>query len=132
MTHTPTQPTVLIVDDDQAYRETIARALSLRQVTVLTAADFRTACNLIDTEPVSVAVFDYSVQGANGDCLCKKILKVSPSIAMIILSAQQSSLIEKKIRSCSPIVYLIKPVVIEELCAVVDRCLRAINQNVAA
>lgn len=59
-------PTVLLVDDNAAFRETYADAIALAGLTLIEAADGARALNILETESVDIVVTDLLMPNMDG------------------------------------------------------------------
>ena len=86
---------VLIVDDDEAFRNTYVRALNLIQaVTVeahmhaLSAASPQEAMHMLETHKVDCCILDYKMPERNGLELQRDILTKYPDMAIIFVTGE--------------------------------------------
>ncbi len=87
---TATQTTLLVVDDDAHFRETMADAMSLKDARVEGAANGGEALRLLAERLPSVILLDIQLPDANGVELCRK-LKRDPrtrGVPVVMLSAK--------------------------------------------
>jgi two-component system response regulator HydG len=78
---------VLIADDEPALRRTLARLLSARGVSVLTADDGAMAMELLAREPVDVALVDLMMPRVGGLELLDYVRKHHPDVEVVIMTA---------------------------------------------
>lgn len=90
---------VLVVEDEELIRETIAIALAEEGYDVLTAEDGRTAmdltCNLrrsqsAEVAPIDLIILDLMLPSVNGLDLCRLIRHEGNSVPILMLSAKGS------------------------------------------
>ncbi|HEY9815235.1 MAG TPA: response regulator transcription factor [Candidatus Obscuribacterales bacterium] len=90
---------VLVVEDEELIRETIALALNEEGYEVLTAEDGRMAMELTcqfrrsqdsDAEPVDLIILDLMLPSVNGLDLCRLIRHEGNSVPILMLSAKGS------------------------------------------
>jgi DNA-binding NtrC family response regulator len=79
------QPPVLVVDDDEALREFLARALKVDGYPVHTAASATDALALLEGRQVAVVVADIFLKGVNGLELLKRVAERSPTTQVLLL-----------------------------------------------
>jgi len=79
---------VLIVDDDQAFRDTFRQRLEMRGFTPLEASDGPEAVRLVRDEPVDLAVVDMRMPGMDGLVTIAKLKEVRPGLRTILLTGQ--------------------------------------------
>lgn len=78
---------ILVVDDDQIYRELISLSLKAENLEVVEAADGMSAVKLFsETEP-DIVVLDIMLPDMKGFDVCKEIRKMSPTVPIIFLTA---------------------------------------------
>ena len=80
-------PRVLVVDDEAAMVETLARGLGRRGFTVRTATTGPLALAQLDEEDFDVVVSDVSMHPMTGLELCERVRAVRPDLPVILLTA---------------------------------------------
>jgi len=110
--------TILVVDDDYATREGVARALR-EHYTVLVAADAEAALAALTSNEVDLVLTDLRMPGRDGLSLLRH-----PGIPVILLSAYGS--VESAVEAMKDGAYdfLTKPVNLDHLELIVRRALR--------
>lgn len=88
---------ILIVDDEDLIRETVAMALQEEGYRVMTAASGQQAVDLILTQgntrvdiPIDLAIIDLMLPGVNGLDICRLIRSQSLDFPILILSARST------------------------------------------
>ena len=81
--------TILVVDDDKATRDGVARTLR-SDYSVLTAADADAAMAALPVNAVDLVLTDLRMPGRDGLSLLRDIIAAYPSIPVILLSAYGS------------------------------------------
>ncbi|MCW8194518.1 response regulator [Proteobacteria bacterium 005FR1] len=110
---------VLIVDDDPGIRETFAEALMLAGYSVRTAANGKTALDLLATlEPPGLILLDMMMPIMNGEEFRKHQLAdpVLSTIPVVVITAAQDA--EQKARKLGAEAGLAKPIQFDNLSAV--------------
>jgi two-component system response regulator RegA len=101
---------LLIVDDDDTFREVLARAMSRRGYAVRTAGDadsaLRAAC---EVEP-SHALVDLRMPGASGLNLIPALRELAPDMRIVVLTGYASIATAVEAIKRGAIQYLAKPV----------------------
>jgi len=114
-------PTILLVDDDETFRERMARALRERGFGVVTAPDKRAAlaCG-VDVSP-DFAVVDMRMPGGTGQVVIEGLAAVSPHTKVVVLSGYGSiaSAVEAIHKGARD--YLSKPIDADQLVAALER-----------
>lgn len=77
---------VLLVDDDPAFRERLARALTARGVEVVPAASAREALTLAGVRAFSGAVVDLRLPGESGLDLVTRLHSLDPALPLVVLT----------------------------------------------
>jgi two-component system response regulator HydG len=86
MTPTPS-PTVLVVDDDPANLESVARTLRHEGWEVLTAAEGAAAVELLRRPEVRVLVSDLMMPGLDGQELLRTAKAMRPDVEVVLMTA---------------------------------------------
>ena len=90
----PVDPSVLVVDDDQALRGFFTTLLSKKGFTVDTASDGRVAYDQLAHHNYSVILVDLMMPGVNGFELLERLQRESPSLldrVIVMTGASQRS-----------------------------------------
>lgn len=106
---------VLLVDDEEVFREATARQLRVRGFTVLTAACGENALELVRTEEPEVVLLDQEMPGMHGAETFVAIKAINPLIEVIILTGNTSVDNALALMQQGSFDYLMKPVNIDEL-----------------
>lgn len=108
---------VLLVDDDDAFRERLARALRLRGFTVVTAANLPAAVAATTQQHPNFAVVDMRMPDASGHDAIEAIVETSPETKIVVLTGYGSiaSAVEALHRGAHH--YLSKPIDADQLTA---------------
>jgi DNA-binding NtrC family response regulator len=106
---------VLLVDDEVSFVETLGKRLGIRRLHVLTAYDAATALSLLGEHPIDVVVLDVSMPEMDGITATKAIKSAHPMVEVILLTGHAN--IEASIdgMAMGAFDYLLKPVNIDEL-----------------
>lgn len=81
---------VLIVDDEEDFRVTLANRLKKRKFAVLEAEDGSKALEMARTYPVDVALVDIKMPGIDGLEVLKRIKELNPLVEVIMLTGHAS------------------------------------------
>jgi len=84
------KPSILIVDDDEVYRNRLARAFVDRGYDVRTAADYDTGVAAATTESPELAVVDLKMPGKSGLELVKALHEIDPATKVVVLTGYGS------------------------------------------
>ena len=106
---------ILLVDDDETFRERLARALRGRDLTVWTAGTLTSAVEIARDEQPEFAVVDMRMPDTTGNDVLEAVASVSPATKMVILTGYGSisSAVESMRRGADH--YLSKPLDADEL-----------------
>jgi len=87
----PHLETLLVVDDEDAIRETVALALEEQGYQVLQAADGRQALEMVHTvERLDLMILDLMLPSLNGLDLCRLLRREGNTIPILMLTAKSS------------------------------------------
>ncbi len=80
------QPSILIVDDDEVYRNRLARAFSDRGYDVRTGSDYDTAVAAATEDSPELAVVDLKMPGKSGLELVKTLHEIDAATKIVVLT----------------------------------------------
>jgi DNA-binding NtrC family response regulator len=121
---------VLLVDDEEDFRETLVKRLNRRNLEVTGAENGEEALKLIDTRPYDVVILDVKMPGMDGIETLREIKKRRPWTEVIMLTGHAS--VESGIEGMrlGAFDYLTKPCDINNLVLKVgDAYQRKLNQE---
>ncbi|NDY56859.1 response regulator [Desulfovibrio sulfodismutans] len=106
---------VLLVDDEDAYVETLAKRLTRRGLTVYTADRGEKALAILDEHPVDVVILDVKMPGMDGIETLTRIKKSHASVEVIMLTGHAN--VDAAIRGMEQgaFDYLMKPAEMDDL-----------------
>jgi len=81
---------ILVVDDEDDFRETIVKRLQKRKMSAQGAESGGKALELIEAEPFDVVVLDVKMPGLDGIDTLREIKKRKPLIEVILLTGHAS------------------------------------------
>lgn len=105
---------ILVVDDDEAVRSTIARALAELGYPVSEAADGPAALDVVREGQVQLVVLDYVMPGMDGAETAREIAAIDPDLP-IVFSTGHSALRALRSSTGDEISVLEKPFTLDEL-----------------
>lgn len=107
--------TIMIVDDEEDFRNTLAKRLEKRNLKVLKAGSGEAALALIRQTPVDVVALDVRMQGMDGLEVLQAIKAYDPDIEVVMLTGHAS--VEAAVQGIElgAFDYLMKPVGIDDL-----------------
>ena len=80
-------PRVLVVDDEPEMRRTLARLLSSQGMSVLTAMSAHEGLEILDREPIDVALVDLQMPGMTGMDMLRQISEQNIDVHVVIMTA---------------------------------------------
>lgn len=101
---------LLIVDDDETFRDVLARAMQRRRYTVRTAGDFDSAMAAVLQEAPSHALVDLRLPGASGLKLIPALRQGAPGVRIVVLTGYASIATAVEAIKLGAQQYLAKPV----------------------
>ncbi len=107
--------TVLVVDDENAFRNRMAKAFQKRGYTVYDAPSYDDAINILNKNGVDLAVFDLKLAGKNGLVLVRDSLKIQPSLHIVVLTGYGSIATATEAIKLGAHSYLAKPADIDAI-----------------
>jgi DNA-binding NtrC family response regulator len=113
-------PRILIVDDEERFRLTLAKLLKVRELDVTTLGSGPEALEALKQEQYDVIVLDVRMPGMDGIETLAEIKKLNPNIEVIILTGHASVDAAVDIMKLGGYDYLLKPCSVEELTDKID------------
>ena len=128
---TDPSPLVLVVDDDDAIREALERALRAEGFSVVTAPGGRAALESVARRVPAAVVLDVTMPDLNGRTVCARLRADGIRTPILILSARDE--VEDRIAGLQAGAddYLVKPFAVEELIARLWALLRRAGADAA-
>jgi two-component system, OmpR family, response regulator VicR len=120
-----TPPSVLLVDDEAPFVETMTKRLAKRDLEVLTAFGGQEALKtLVEHQNIDVVILDVKMPGMDGIETLKKMKAAYPIIEVVMLTAHAT--VESAIEGMrfGAFDYLMKPCDMEQLMTKVDEATR--------
>jgi two-component system response regulator MprA len=117
-------PRILVVDDEPALRQALARALALEHYEIALAADGEQALDLLMEGSFEAILLDILMPGMSGLELCRRIRSVGDRTPVLMLTAREA--IDDRVAGLDAGAddYLAKPFALRELMARVRALLR--------
>jgi DNA-binding NtrC family response regulator len=112
---------ILIVDDDDSTRSFLSSVLTAEGYQCLTANNVAAAETLLRQEPVQLAFLDLYLGTANGLNVLDLIKVLQPHCACVMMTAHMSVETVAKSMTSGAVEYLAKPLLIDDLLAVVHK-----------
>ncbi len=109
------RPKILIVDDEERFRITLAKLLAVREMDVRHVGGGREALEELKNSAYDVILLDVKMPEMNGIETLTEIKKLSPFVEVIILTGHASVDVAVEIMRLGGYEYLLKPCPIDEL-----------------
>jgi DNA-binding NtrC family response regulator len=116
----PRMPKVLVVDDEERFRTTLAKMLAARGLEVLTAAGGEEALEKLQARPCDVVLLDIRMPGMGGLKALSAIKEMDPLTEVIVLSGHASLDAAMELMQRGAYDYLLKPCPLEEVLAKIE------------
>ncbi len=106
---------VLLVDDETDFLETMIKRLKKRNLKVTGAGSGEEAIKILKEMPTDVVVLDVRMKGIDGIQTLKEIKKICPLVEVIMLTGHASLEVAVEGMEMGAFDYLMKPMDIDEL-----------------
>ncbi|MGV1098902.1 response regulator transcription factor [Thiovibrio sp. JS02] len=106
---------ILLVDDEELFRERLAKAFSRRGFTVYAAADFDEAMGIIGSKKPAMAVIDLKMPGKSGLELIAAAKEINPDMQMVVLTGYGSIATATEAVKLGALYYLPKPADVDDI-----------------
>lgn len=120
---------VLVADVDEESRDSVARFLSSRNLTVYTASGGSEVIQKIQDLPIKVLVMDVELGGIKGNEVITILKKIDPQLRIIATSTSNSLELARKIRVEGVFFYALKPLDLEEIELAVKDALKTVRRK---
>jgi two-component system response regulator RegA len=107
--------TLLLADDDEAYRLRLARALTARGHEVIIANDGAQAIQLSEREDIDAAILDLKMPHHNGIEVLRAMMQLRPGMRILIHTGYGSIATAMEAVRLGAVDYLIKPTDVDAL-----------------
>lgn len=112
---------LLVVDDDEALQQSVAKALCKRGYEVVTAGDFATATAAIVREEFDGALVDLKLPDRSGLHVIQQLRQHDAELPIVMLTGYSSVATAVEAIKLGAMHYLAKPASIDEILAAFDR-----------
>jgi two-component system response regulator RegA len=109
------EKTILLVDDEDFFRERLKRAFVNRGFTVFEAADYNEALAEIKENSPDMAVVDLRMPGKSGLDVVREAKKIHPDISIVVLTGYGSIATATEAIKVGATSYLPKPADVDEI-----------------
>ena len=107
--------TILLVDDEAEFIETLGKRLTRRGLGVLLAHSGQEALDLIAVNDIDVVVLDVKMPGMDGIEALQKIKALKPDLEVLMLTAHANVEVAMRGMELGAFDYLMKPVELDDL-----------------
>ncbi len=107
--------TILIVDDDEAFRISLQKILVKSGYNAVTAKNVPDALLVIQRKDIDLLIVDYCMPRYSGVLLLKQLKQTHPQIHSIVMSAYGDDAMRKECITAGALLFLDKPVKRTEL-----------------
>lgn len=114
------KPKVLVVDDEERFRTTLAKMLAAQGLAVQTAASGEEAMEKLQAGPWDIVLLDIRMPGMGGLKTLSAIKEASPLTEVIVLSGHASLDAAMELMQRGAYDYLLKPCPVEEVLAKIE------------
>ncbi len=101
---------ILIIDDERTFADTLAKRLSMRGITCAVAYDGRTGLALLQETTFSGLVLDLRLPDLNGGEVLRRIMHLQPGLTVVILTGHGTDEDERECMKNGATAFLHKPV----------------------
>lgn len=119
-------PSILVTDDDAAFRDTVRNILQPRGFRLLTAADGEETLRIVNSQPVHLLLLDMHMPRLNGLETARRIRQLNSRLPFVLLSAALDESIAQQARLIDVFSMLSKPVSQRDLTTTVDQVFRRV------
>jgi len=109
---------VLLVDDEEEFVSSLAERLELRMIRCVGVTTGVEALDLVREEPFDVVVLDVKMPGAGGFEVYHELRRLDPNLPVVLLTGHGSRQDAEEGKRAGAFDYLMKPIDIESLIAV--------------
>ncbi len=115
---------ILVVDDDDAIRETIANNLAAWSYTVASATSAPAALAMIHDFDPGLVITDVRMPGMSGLELLSSIRRLAPDVDVVVITAFEDMATAVAAMKAGAFEYLVKPLDLDRIEIVVERCFK--------
>jgi two-component system, NtrC family, response regulator HydG len=121
------RPNVLLVDDDEGVRFTLAEVLGEAAVEVIAVASGQEALTALAAHEVHLVITDLRMPGIDGLELLRRIKQEQPTLPVVMITAHGSEAHAVQAMKLGAYDYFAKPFEVEEVLAVVRRATETVR-----
>ncbi|MCK5097790.1 MAG: response regulator, partial [Desulfobacteraceae bacterium] len=106
---------ILLVDDEDQFRESVTKQLTIRNYTVYAVSSGEDAIELIHKSDIDIVILDMRMPGISGAATLKEIKRLSPLTEVIMLTGHARVNTAMESIKMGSFDYIPKPVKLDEL-----------------
>jgi len=125
------RPRLLLIDDEDAFRETLDKLLTYRGFEVSTASDGAQGMRAVLRGGIEVVVLDVKMPGLDGIETLRELKRIQPDLEVIILTGHLLKSTEQEGLKLGAFAYLTKPCTVADLVATVGAAIELRTQRQA-
>jgi len=107
--------TILLVDDENFFRERLGRAFKKRNYRVYLAADYNEGMKIVEQDRPELAVVDLRMPGKSGLELIKDALAIHPEMSIVVLTGYGSIATATDAVKLGAVSFLTKPADVDDI-----------------
>ncbi len=115
------RPSILVVDDNEVFRKSLARAMTRRGYDVRLAHDYDSAVAEARADSPELAALDLRMPGKNGLELLKTLLEIDPTTKVVMLTGYGSIATAIQAVRLGAVHYVSKPADADEILAAFEK-----------
>ena len=117
------KPTILIIDDEDRFRQALARQLEVRDFNVLDTSNGEDAIKIVRHENPEVVILDQKMPGMDGIQTLKEIKKIRPEVQVVMHTGHGDLEAARLTGKHDVFCYLEKPCALDDLIKVVRQAM---------
>ena len=117
-------PSLLITDDDRAFRETLGDLFEERGFRTMLAQDGQEAFEIVQREKIHVVLLDMNMPRLSGLETIRRVKRVYAAVPCILLSAKMDETLAEQARQADAFSTHAKPISLPEITQTVSRAMR--------
>ena len=117
------KPTILIIDDEDRFRQALARQLEVRDFNVLDTSNGEDAIKIVRHDNPEVVILDQKMPGMDGIQTLKEIKKIRPEVQVIMHTGHGNLEAARLTGKHDVFYYLEKPCALDDLIKVVRQAI---------
>ena len=125
-------PSMLITDDDRAFRETLGSLFEQRGFHTMLAEDGQEAWEIVQREKIHVVLLDMNMPRLSGLETIRRVKRVYSIVPCILLSAEMNDTLAEQARQADAFSTHAKPISLPEITQTVSLAMRLIYDWPAA